>query len=110
MPQPTQEVYLTVAQVATRLHLSTEGVRIHLRSGDLPGQKAGPKKWLVTETDLQAWLANPVRKLAEKSVSAKRLLRTILKMDPEELDLAADMLDAARSLYNLESHTTEEVD
>ena len=106
----TSETYLTVRQVASRLHLSTESVRIHLRSGDLPGLKAGYKKWLVSESALQAWIADPVSKIANKSISAKRLLRTILRMDPAEIDLACDMLDAARSLYNLESHTTEEVD
>jgi len=99
--------YLSVQEIAAELNLDPESVRIHCRNGNLPALKAG-KGWRVRRETLDEWLASPTRAIVQKSVTAKALLRTILRMSPEELELAVNMLDAARSLYGLNQHTTDE--
>ncbi len=106
---PIAEVYLSVQEAGKLLGVDPETIRIYCRDGRLRARKAG-RKWVIAESDLAEWLDSPTRRITEKSVTAKRLLRTILRMSPEEIELAANMLHAARSLYNLEQHISTQED
>lgn len=55
----SEDRFLTVREVAARLHLTEDGVRWRLRTGRLPGVRLGGTKagWRVSERELQAWLA-----------------------------------------------------
>jgi excisionase family DNA binding protein len=49
--------YLTVEEIADRLHVLPDTVRRWLRDGDLAGIRLGRRTgWRVTETDLAAFL------------------------------------------------------
>ena len=50
-------IYLTPAQVADELHVTVVTVRRWITTGQLPASKAGPRKWMVRRSDLDAFLA-----------------------------------------------------
>ncbi len=50
-------LYLTPAQVADELHVTVVTVRRWITTGQLPASKAGPRKWMVRRSDLDAFLA-----------------------------------------------------
>jgi excisionase family DNA binding protein len=50
-------LYLTPAQVADDLHVTVVTVRRWITTGQLPASKAGPRKWMVRRSDLDAFLA-----------------------------------------------------
>lgn len=50
-------LYLTPAQVADELHVTVVTVRRWITTGRLPASKAGPRKWMVRRSDLDAFLA-----------------------------------------------------
>ena len=54
---PDQE-YLTPAQVATDLHVTVVTVRRWIANGELRASKAGPRKWMIRRSDLDAFLAS----------------------------------------------------
>ncbi len=49
--------YLTPAQVADELHVTVVTVRRWITNGQLPASKAGPRKWIVRRSDLDAFLS-----------------------------------------------------
>lgn len=49
--------YLTPAQVADELQVTVVTVRRWINSGVLRASKAGPRRWMVRRTDLDAFLA-----------------------------------------------------
>ena len=51
------EQYLTPAQVADEIHVTVVTVRRWINSGALRASKAGPRKWMVRRSDLDAFLA-----------------------------------------------------
>jgi excisionase family DNA binding protein len=50
--------YLTPSQVADELHVTVVTVRRWITNGQLPASKAGPRKWMVRRSDLDAFLSN----------------------------------------------------
>jgi len=62
----TDSRYLTVAEVAERLHVGEEAVRAWLRAGRLGGFRPGARRtgWRISEADLQAFI--------ERATSATR--------------------------------------
>jgi len=58
------EQYLTPAQVAEELQVTTITVRRWITSGQLPAAKAGPRKWLIRRSEVDRFLAG-----AEESAS-----------------------------------------
>jgi excisionase family DNA binding protein len=52
------EQYLTPAQVADELHVTVVTVRRWITTGQLVASKAGPRKWMVRRSDLDAFLAS----------------------------------------------------
>ncbi len=63
--QQVMEDFLTVKEVAQKLHLSTETVKKKLQSGELPGHKVG-RKWLISPSELMRHLEEQ-RKLREQN-------------------------------------------
>lgn len=55
------EEYLTVAQVANELHVTTVTVRRWIANEELQAQKAGPRRWVVRRSDLGRFLAAGAR-------------------------------------------------
>ncbi len=53
----TDDRYLTPAQVADELHVTVVTVRRWITNGQLPAAKAGPRKWMVRRSDLDAFLS-----------------------------------------------------
>jgi excisionase family DNA binding protein len=53
----TEARYLTPSQVAAELHVTVVTVRRWITNGQLPASKAGPRKWMVRRSDLDAFLA-----------------------------------------------------
>jgi excisionase family DNA binding protein len=53
----TEERYLTPAQVAEELQVTTVTVRRWIASGELPAAKAGPRKWRIRRADLARMLS-----------------------------------------------------
>ena len=49
--------YLTPAQVATELQVTTITVRRWITSGQLVAAKAGPRKWMIRRSDVDRFLA-----------------------------------------------------
>jgi excisionase family DNA binding protein len=49
--------YLTPSQVADELHVTVVTVRRWITNGQLPASKAGPRKWMVRRSDLDAFLS-----------------------------------------------------
>jgi excisionase family DNA binding protein len=54
----TNDQYLSPAQVAEELHVTVVTVRRWINSGALRASKAGPRKWMVRRSDLDAFLAS----------------------------------------------------
>lgn len=54
MPDPN---YLTPAQVAEELQVTVVTVRRWINFGALRASKAGPRRWMVRRSDLDAFLA-----------------------------------------------------
>ena len=53
----TNDPYLTPSQVADELHVTVVTVRRWITNGQLPASKAGPRKWMVRRSDLDAFLS-----------------------------------------------------
>jgi excisionase family DNA binding protein len=53
-------LYLTPAQVADELHVTVVTVRRWITTGQLPASKAGPRKWMVRRSNLNAFLADGI--------------------------------------------------
>jgi len=51
------ERYLTPSQVAGELHVTVVTVRRWIAGGQLPASKAGPRKWMIRRSDLDAFLS-----------------------------------------------------
>jgi excisionase family DNA binding protein len=49
--------FLTPAQVADEVHVTVVTVRRWINTGALRATKAGPRKWMVRRSDLDAFLA-----------------------------------------------------
>lgn len=49
--------YLTPAQVAAELQVTTITVRRWIATGQLVASKAGPRRWMIRRSDLAAFLA-----------------------------------------------------
>jgi excisionase family DNA binding protein len=49
--------YLTPAQVAEELQVTTVTVRRWIASGELPAAKAGPRKWRIRRADMAKMLS-----------------------------------------------------
>jgi excisionase family DNA binding protein len=56
-----EEQYLTVAQVADELHVTTVTVRRWIANEELGAQKAGPRRWVIRRGDLDRFLAAGAR-------------------------------------------------
>lgn len=54
----TEEHYLTPAQVAAEVHVTVVTVRRWINTGALRATKAGPRKWMVRRSDLDAFLSS----------------------------------------------------
>jgi excisionase family DNA binding protein len=52
-----EEQYLTPAQVADELHVTVVTVRRWINSEELRAKKAGPRKWIVRRSNLDAFIA-----------------------------------------------------
>jgi len=52
---------LAVAQVAEELQITEVTVRRWITSGRLRASKAGPRRWMVRRSDLDAFIASPPR-------------------------------------------------
>jgi excisionase family DNA binding protein len=57
----TDEQLLTPAQVAEELQVTVVTVRRWINSGALAASKAGPRRWMVRRSDLDAFLAGSAR-------------------------------------------------
>lgn len=68
MTPPTEpEPYLTVKQIAERLQIGEETVRVHLRQGTLRGVRFGRKSgWRVKPSEVDAWLQRHVPPTTDK--------------------------------------------
>jgi len=53
----TDEQYLTPARVAEELHVTVVTVRRWIANGELRASKAGPRKWMIRRSDLDAFLS-----------------------------------------------------
>ena len=49
--------YLTPAQVAAELHVTTITVRRWITTGQLTAAKAGPRRWMIRRSDIDGFLA-----------------------------------------------------
>ena len=63
------EQYLTPAQVADELHVTVVTVRRWINSQELRATKAGPRRWMVRRSDLDAFLADGGREGSSIEVS-----------------------------------------
>ena len=52
-----EEQYLTPAQVAEELHVTVVTVRRWIADRELRATKAGPRRWTIRRSDLDAFLA-----------------------------------------------------
>ena len=52
-----EEQYLTPAQVAEELQVTVVTVRRWINSDELRATKAGPRKWMIRRSDLNAFMA-----------------------------------------------------
>lgn len=53
-----EERYLTPAQVAHELHVTVVTVRRWIAHGEPRARKAGPRRWTIRRSDLNAFLAD----------------------------------------------------
>ena len=63
------EQYLTPAQVADELQVTVVTVRRWINSQELRATKAGPRRWMVRRSDLDAFLADGGREGSSVEVS-----------------------------------------
>ena len=49
--------YLTPAQVAEELHVTVVTVRRWIGNGELRASKAGPRRWMIRKSDLEAFVS-----------------------------------------------------
>jgi excisionase family DNA binding protein len=61
--------YLTPAQIAEELHVTVVTVRRWIASGELRATKAGPRRWTIRRTDLDAFLGAGSRAGGDLEVS-----------------------------------------
>jgi len=64
-----EEQYLTPAQVAEELHVTVVTVRRWIANRELRATKAGPRRWTIRRSDLDAFLASGGRLGAAVEVS-----------------------------------------
>jgi excisionase family DNA binding protein len=64
-----KEQYLTPAQVAEELHVTVVTVRRWIANRELRATKAGPRRWTIRRSDLDAFLAGGGRLSATVEVS-----------------------------------------
>ena len=57
MAAPADSELLTPARVAEEVHVTVVTVRRWINSGALRASKAGPRRWMVRRSDLDAFLA-----------------------------------------------------
>ena len=55
--QLAEDQYLTPAQVADELHVTVVTVRRWIANRELKATKAGPRRWMIRRSDLDAFLA-----------------------------------------------------
>ena len=63
------EQYLTPAQVADELQVTVVTVRRWIANRELRATKAGPRRWMISRSDLKAFLAQGGQAEAEVEVS-----------------------------------------
>jgi excisionase family DNA binding protein len=63
------EQYLTPAQVADELHVTVVTVRRWIANRELRATKAGPRRWTIRRSDLDAFLAAGGQSAATTEVS-----------------------------------------
>lgn len=63
------EQYLTPAQVAEELQVTVVTVRRWINSDELRATKAGPRKWMIRRSDLDAFMAGGGRDRGSVEVS-----------------------------------------
>jgi excisionase family DNA binding protein len=73
------EQYLTPAQVADELQVTVVTVRRWINSQELRATKAGPRRWMVRRSDLDAFLADggregPIIEVSEDPSFSKHLV------------------------------------
>jgi excisionase family DNA binding protein len=56
-PNAAGQGFLTIADVAERLNVSTKTVARRINSGDLPAHRFGPRTVRISESDLKAFAA-----------------------------------------------------
>jgi len=64
-----EEQYLTPAQVAGELHVTVVTVRRWITNRELRARKAGPRRWTIRRSDLDAFLANGGQSNADVEIS-----------------------------------------
>jgi excisionase family DNA binding protein len=77
------EQYLTPAQVADELHVTVVTVRRWIANRELRATKAGPRRWTIRRSDLDAFLAAGGQPAATTEVSEDPSFSTHL-VDPDE--------------------------
>ena len=63
------EQYLTPAQVADELQVTVVTVRRWIANRELRAAKAGPRRWMISRSDLKSFLAQGGQSGAEVEVS-----------------------------------------
>ena len=53
----TEDQYLTPAQIAAELQVTTITVRRWITTGQLTAAKAGPRRWMIRRSDVDRFLA-----------------------------------------------------
>jgi excisionase family DNA binding protein len=65
------EEYLSPAQVADELQVTTVTVRRWIASGELPAAKAGPRKWRIRRSDVERMLSADARGARATAVASE---------------------------------------
>jgi excisionase family DNA binding protein len=63
------EQYLTPAQVANELQVTVVTVRRWIANRELRATKAGPRRWMISRSDIKSFLAQGGQSEAEVEVS-----------------------------------------
>ena len=74
----TDEQYLAPARVAEELHVTVVTVRRWIANGELRASKAGPRKWMIRRSDLNAFLSGGGRRGVGVEVSEDPSFRRYL--------------------------------
>ncbi len=69
VPLMDDEQYLTPAQVADELQVTVVTVRRWIANRDLRATKAGPRRWMISRSDLKSFMAAGGRSDADVEVS-----------------------------------------